>query len=459
MRYRIFEDSLTTDSHPYIWDPSNNVGGFDLTVPYVATTAHSAMLDVVTEDFHRKRNQGYIINNPMLKEEIHYLYSPCRWILDGSLPGFASQIHCEYYEKHGHLSLATPSGLLPNTTAFADYFDQYQDAIDLAVSRAWADVDVSEIQILASLGELPETLGWVKSLYERAIRLIKLWRKRKDVVSVTRSLRYAFEETGSKRDSRRYSSWLKVLEHRAARAALRPKDNILKDAANLWLEFRYAIRPLIFELKSVLEALKKALIHQRYTARGKEIYMTEGKSYITVDRAAYSASHYVDMQIETKEKRSVKARAGVLYAIEDSLDALLSVWGFDQPLESLWELVPFSFIIDWFFSVGDVISSWSQSSGVTALSSWFTISVDHLVEKRSFDGQISNRGNYLWKSKVFEHGHSYWSTRRKWRVPSPVRPILPTFDLKLNLGKIIDLGAIGRGLTTGTPDVPRFIRR
>ena len=127
-------------------------------------------------------------------------------------------------------------------------------------------------------------------------------------------------------------------------------------------------------------------------------------------------------------------------------------------MESAWELVRWSFIADWFFSIGDVISSWSQSSGLTPLTSWVTLVHDTFIEKKCTSCTISDRNGYTWGGADYVHlGKSYGSIRRVWRVPSPSRTIIPRFDLKLNLGKILDLGAIGRGLLHG--NVPKYVGR
>lgn len=426
----------------------------DLTVPYLHQGARAGMWDVVTPGFSTKQNQGFLINNPMFSEESHYLYSPCRWLLDGRKG--STSIHCEYYENKNYLVVTNGGYLLSNLTAFErEVHTKYQAQIDLAVTRAWADVDVSEMQILASLGELPETLAWIRDILKRVLSLTRAFKKRLETNAITRTLEYAFSERGLKKDARRLASWLKILEARRLRKG---KTDPIEAVSKIYLEYRYAIRPLFYDIMSALAALRKTLANQRMTARGKEEVLSKSNKTIIPPRDAYSASHYVDMVIEEKMDLKLSARAGVLYAIEDGIDSLLSIWGFDQPLESLWELVPFSFIIDWFFSIGDVISSWSQSSGLTALLSWCTVVLDSTLVRTCKTVNISNRDDYVWDTKTVQLGKSYWATRRKWRVPEPARPILPTFDLQLNLGKILDLGAIGRSLI-GSSGTPQFVRR
>lgn len=227
------------------------------------------------------------------------------------------------------------------------------------------------------------------------------------------------------------------------------KFDLVSKFAESWLEYRYAIRPLIFELKQCLEALKKTIEKgSRQTARGKEIVLSENSSIVTHTNSSYSSTT-VTVQMRQTEKTTIICRAGVLFKIEEDLDALLSVWGIDQPLESVWELVPFSFIIDWFFSVGDTISAWSVNPSLTPLASWNTFILASQESRRSLSLEMSNKGGYEWSEPSTIHGKAGLLYMRKWRKPAAVRSIIPRFDLKLDLAKIIDLGMIGRQLLSG----------
>lgn len=454
MRLRVFRDSRIDAEVPYRWIPSNNIGIYDSVYPYIRSSAHVQMLDVVTPGFFKVRNQGLIINNPKYKEEVYTALDPTYWIMEGHQTD-AVHIHCEY-QDNGILRVSAAEPVLPDIVAFSELMSVHQREIDLAVTRAWANVDVSEMQILASIGELPETLAWFKSLLTRGVAATKVLRKKVEVNNITRSLAYAVQKRGKISDARELKKWLEVLETRKGRKV--PSDAI-GIVSNAYLEYRYAIRPLLFDLQNCLDAMSAAIKkHSRQTVRGKEVTLVDGSAVSYADRGSFSASHYVDMAITTTEKGSVVARAGVLFEIEESLSVLKAVLGFDQPLESAWELVRWSFIADWFFSIGDVISSWSQSSGLTPLTSWVTVVHDTFIEKRCTSCIISDRSDYTWDGPRFVHlGKSYGSIRRTWRVPSPVRTIIPRFDLRLNLGKILDLGAIGRGLLHG--QVPKYLGR
>lgn len=130
---------------------------------------------------------------------------------------------------------------------------------------------------------------------------------------------------------------------------------------------------------------------------------------------------------------------------------MLAIWGIDQPLESIWELVPFSFILDWFFNIGNVISSWSLNPSLRPISSWVTVSELQTVTYLLNNGINGNR-THDWKTFVWTDGY-YQATRLiQERFPNPARPILPSLKINLDIGKITDLATIGyKLLSIGTP--------
>lgn len=449
MRTRIFDDVTTQGSWVFLWQPrppSTSEPGYEnSTRSHVTVTRKSTMIDVVTEDFYTKRNAGDIINNVMYREDLHYTFNPTyvsqvNWVNAGGAWGILKTPLFSALE----IPQATP--FLPsNIIGFEDFFDVYSSWQDLAVTRAWANVELSEAMLLASLGELPETLNWMKSLLQRGVNLTKMFRSKASLLRSVPEL--------AKRLMSKEVPALTKLARPSARGATKAAD-LVSDFANLWLEYRYAVRPLIFEYKQCLDALSKIIKKgSRQTARGKELNRTEvSEIYTHTDSSWYSANQVTSMRRTVIS--DVKVRAGVLFEIDQDLDALLAVWGIDQPLESAWELIPFSFIIDWFFSVGDTISSWSINPSLRPRCSWVTFDSQVSTDYKALSVSLNGKNGYSYSSPQIELGQSHLQYRRRWRKPEPPRAVIPRFDLKLDLAKIIDLGLIGRSLLSGK--VPKY---
>ena len=440
MRTRVFDDTTITTGYPYRWIPTNGGPGYTSETWQFKTAVRShVMCDVVTPKFHKLQNQGVIINNPLWHEDIQSVHTPTSvrvdWVKDGSVTGYMVWPYSAYLE----IPLASPT--LPMVLNFEKLFEEFSTMADLAANRAWANVELSEAMLLASLGELPETFRWMQSLFERAINLTKAFRSKTKLLANLPLL--------AKNIMAKNPAQLKKLAGPMVKGRHSSSTDAVSAFANAWLEYRYAIRPLVFEMKSCLEALKKIITKKsRQTARGKDVVLEDNSSIVT-----HTYSKPVSTTVTATYRRTVKSaitcRAGVLFQIEDDLDALLAVWGIDQPLESAWELVPFSFIIDWFFSVGDTISAWSVNPSLTPLASWTTFRHITSESRTSLSFSMSNKGGYVWSTPEVTHGKSGLTGIRTWRKPAAIRSVLPRFDLKLDLAKIIDLGLIGRSLLSG----------
>lgn len=456
MRSRVFADETTTRSYHNTWTTSppqpSNVDRLDLATRVVR---RDEMLDVVTPRFYSIRNKGGIICSPMYRET---LYSDVDHTTIEQV-GRKGTIAITRHRFHEDALLGGSSllPLLPSTDAMDELFAEFSRETDLAIMRAHAEVDVSEMQLLATAGELPETLAWIRSLVQRGVKLTRAFKRRADYSAILRSLKYAAEERPTKRVIAKFERYVDLIKARKARLKELGKDqSLVDDFSNLWLEYRYALRPLVGDLQNALKALSKIIDKRRMIARGHEY---SGATSERIESTTLTEpSQIVKLTAKVTETEKIKARSGVLYALEESLLSLVNVLGLDQPVESIWELIPFSFIVDWFFSVGDLLNSWFKSSGLSVLTSWVSLQVERSTVRKITNCEVYNYNGYVWQSdRMIVLGSSHSTATWRWRVPNPELPLLPRLDIKLDLAKIIDLGMIGRAMLGG--QIPEVTKR
>jgi hypothetical protein len=128
----------------------------------------------------------------------------------------------------------------------------------------------------------------------------------------------------------------------------------------------------------------------------------------------------------------------------------LNIWGLTQPVEAIWELVPFSFIVDWFFNVGETLAAFTPNYGIESLASWYTV-VDTAYQRHSRFNDNFNKpdGPSAYCTDNVQSVGGCWTDKTvitKTRVPNPSRQVVPTFSLKLDLFKLTDLVIIARGI-------------
>lgn len=366
------------------------------------------MNDVLIANYEAKSARGMIFNNPM--DSLHTLETisksptlnlyywkkwntvcnPDKWVYDGVR--YEGDVAASFA-----FTLPIPELDLEGT-------------INEAVTQAFGNIDISQAAALMSLAEGQQTISSLCSIFKRLIAILLDLKK----------LRL-----------------IKVFKRLTA-----------KEIANLWMEARYAIRPLFYEVNGIVAALR---VHDnarpfRQTFRGSSSDSdSDTYDYVSGDARVYA-------NIRERVERTITVRSGVLTAIEEASE--LNIWGFDQPLETVWEVIPFSFIVDWFFNVGQTIASWTPEGGVRTLASWYvvedtTLQTVTLGDHGIKDSYASSRPGYVLVDARYTIGTPFVRSKTivsKYRIPNPSRALIPQFKLRLDARKLTDLMIIARQL-------------
>lgn len=124
-----------------------------------------------------------------------------------------------------------------------------------------------------------------------------------------------------------------------------------KSAANLWLEMRYGWRPLLSDLHNSMQyfatkSIERSLMSRTFRASGK------AKRLRTIEDPYSSQKTIVEEASWFQHRYDLYPR---FLSEPSSLDDL----GLTNPFSIAWELVPFSFVADWFVNTGKVLESWT----------------------------------------------------------------------------------------------------
>jgi len=154
--------------------------------------------------------------------------------------------------------------------------------------------------------------------------------------------------------------------------------NILKATQDAWLEGRYGFKPLMFDIESIASALmlNPALQKRRLVVRATQNWSSTTETGFAGVRLGGDFNHYRATGSYTK-KVLLRANAGIIIDLEPmSLeDNLLRVFGFrcrDLP-STLWALVPFSFVVDWFFNFDKWLQAFLPAPQVVVKATWNTL--------------------------------------------------------------------------------------
>jgi len=277
-----------------------------------------------------------------------------------------------------------------------------ESIIQEAITECWSKVSLSDTLVLAQAAELSKTLAFLTSTY---LKFRKIMRD------------------------------LKRMDVKALKGELSPKE-----LSQRYMEARYALRPLAYDLRNTASAYAEKVPPKVMTFRAHRADIstaTESNKLLRTlpgDQAWYGS---------TIANESIDVRVGVLAAVTDFSN--FTRWGCGDILQTIWEEIPFSFIVDWFFQVGKLISMWSPKVGLRTLASWYVVektttlsstieTVQSLASGWNYTDIITRSGTYSKVSTV------------KYRLPNPDRPVLPSFNVKLNSLKLLDLGIIATGV-------------
>jgi len=146
------------------------------------------------------------------------------------------------------------------------------------------------------------------------------------------------------------------------------------------------------------------------------------------------------VEVEYDSESSCTVTSGVIFEVNDNdpsskLNRAFGLGLVDVP-DAIWELIPFSFVVDYFINVQDWINSMNVRPEITVLGSWTSVK-DSLIYKSSVvrgpHGPIGPSGQTVY----FESGDCGFSIEivdAFNRSSNPPLPLLPKFQ-------VMDLGA------------------
>jgi hypothetical protein len=140
--------------------------------------------------------------------------------------------------------------------------------------------------------------------------------------------------------------------------------------AQLWLEYRYGWLPLVQDLDAAVGAfhtyVKKSPGIQSVTAsRRKTTNVIRKVVYATNPNGSPRTRFYY-------EKVSTVCKIGIRYQLDSKLVNTMAGFGLTSPVSLAWELIPFSFVVDWFLPIGSAIQAFSAFEGLTFMSGYKT---------------------------------------------------------------------------------------
>ena len=189
-----------------------------------------------------------------------------------------------------------------------------------------------------------------------------------------------------------------------------------------WLAQRYGWMPFIRDIKSIINLVRS---------------MTTARASRHKGHARGQTSHSVSRIVEDSECAYWRNQTIVSDSVEVALSGCvvadiavptLTI----NPIQTGWELIPFSFVIDWFVNVGKTITALSVLNSSTNIVSacGYRLTLERFMERKSYPHPP------YWKSGTL---HEVGKCTGSLTVRSPCSiPIFPQFDMRINPTRITD---------------------
>jgi hypothetical protein len=245
--------------------------------------------------------------------------------------------------------ISTPFNRYPSSTSFE------ASVANKAYARFTAEFGDSS-QFGATLSaELKKTLG---SVTGTVIRLASAARsiKRLRFGDAAKTLGLPYRERTIRRTFPSGRNRKKRKTRRIRVFRLPDGREVQKTLANGWLFYSYGVKPLAGDIYNGMDVLQRPIPgkHIRVSARDK--FTTTERSYFSFSGGGYSQVVY---------SGQVKIILGALIEVTNPNLWLLNQMGLINPVQWANEAIPFSFVIDWFSNLSQVIMHVTDFAGLT----------------------------------------------------------------------------------------------
>jgi hypothetical protein len=286
----------------------------------------------------------------------------------------------------------------------------------LAEQRALSKVSNQKINIAQAFAERKQTANLLVSSVNRFVTLAVAVRKGNfsKASEVLRGRPKLFQEltgAGSNLSAQRRFAKAKPVTWTSHREFL----------ANGWLEYSYGWRPLLADVYGAAELCAQLATKSRPTSVTAQARSVDNR---------WDVGTKYGITARSQRHEEVKAKCKLWFDVTEQWRDSLKSTGISNPALLAWELLPYSFVADWFLPVGDYLGKLGAENGLAFVKGMTT--ANNVV--RSTSTYVSNTEGYInvsippvWERAVFQD-----------RIVLTTFPEaqLPRFQLDLNMSQV-----------------------
>jgi len=234
---------------------------------------------------------------------------------------------------------------------------------------------------------------------------------------------------------------------RKTKSAMADK-NFLDDVSSAWMELSFAWRPLLKDIDSAARH-----IAERRMAKDDGVHRFSRRHNVEVTTQTAGSLNTTNPVYASFDKKVARCRWSVELRFKPHREVTtMEELGFTDPATVAWNLLPLSFVVDWFLNVGQVLESLHTYKNLTPLRAIYGTKNATLTDRYLLKNYTNSNGrppDYVSANRQYLKYESYS------RVPTSLPAAVPLkvnvsnpFDLKN--GQMATLGVLLRYAFNGT---------
>lgn len=383
----ILEDQRDTGTSQYVSDPLGRWSG-TMTIlpkpikdPVVSDETFELPSDILREwksptydkeSFKKIRRSGRIKMTRYSTGKFSVKHFPAITVGKEITVTAATQVQVPYW---GGKTLAYGTSLIldyrPGYPPYRRYvIDALDNLLRYRIDKAWGLQDVSSLPVYDLRDDLrfSTEVEDIKSTVSTALH--KRWDAMTDILEGRATLTMMRSLLGS---ARKPLSTFKSLRDRLRKNPFKGSDRELREK---WLEFRYGIMPLMYSIQDATKLLEES-VNEYLTERSRTSIQLSSKE--VPNRECVYIRHSGTVHINGTAKGRFKTSSSRLYS-----GVSLNV------INSLWEVIPYSLVVDWFANVGDYLYNRTSALTPSTFDSQMCYSVKKVITTQTF-ARIKNQ--------------------------------------------------------------------
>lgn len=189
--------------------------------------------------------------------------------------------------------------------------------------------------------------------------------------------------------------------------------SVAKSFAQNWLALQYGWKPLLKDIEASLDSLGFALLHKALS--NQVIHTVTASASVRGSKTvrynlAFHPSQTAGSRTTTVE---IRKKYGIRYVVDNPTLSFLQQTGFTNPVNLAWELLPLSFVVDWFLPVGKYLESFSYGQGLSFREGYVvTMKKTQVLSAIGYSGRIPDSNlNYLEAGSYLENRIDFTRSR------------------------------------------------